>query len=189
MGVGREPHTAWGRAARRRAHAEGHRRGADADLVVYLEGFSPAVDDAVSQSVSDGAAFDVGRFADLDLTYTPIEDGEVTPDEAGTTDLHFWLDPTRLADVADELAVRLADLAPAHAQEIEANAEALRGELANLDAELDAGLATCTNRDLVTATTPSATSLSVTASAKSASPASRPLRSPHPRAWPRSPST
>ena len=123
---------------------------ADADLVVYLEGFSPAVDDAVSQSASDGAAFDVGRFADLDLTYTPIEDGEVTPDEAGTTDPHFWLDPTRLANVADELAVRLADLAPAHAQEIEANAEALRGELANLDAELDAGLATCTNRDLVT---------------------------------------
>ena len=85
---------------------------ADADLVVYLEGFSPAVDDAVSQSASDGAAFDVGRYADLDLTYTPIEDGEVTPDEAGATDPHFWLDPTRLADVADELAVRLADLAP-----------------------------------------------------------------------------
>ena len=119
---------------------------ADADLVVYLEGFSPAVDDAVSQSASDEAAFDVGRYADLDLTYTPIEEGEVTPDGAGATDPHFWLDPTRLAKVADELATRLADLAPAHAQEIEANAEALRGELADLDAELDAGLATCTNR-------------------------------------------
>ena len=123
---------------------------ADADLVVYLEGFSPAVDDAVSQSASDEAAFDVGSHADLDLTYTPIEEGAVTPDGAGATDPHFWLDPTRLAKVADELAPRLADLAPAHAQEIEANAEALRRELSNLDAELDAGLATCTNRDLVT---------------------------------------
>ena len=34
---------------------------ADADLVVYLEGFSPAVDDAVAQSASDEAAFDVAR--------------------------------------------------------------------------------------------------------------------------------
>jgi zinc transport system substrate-binding protein len=123
---------------------------ADADLVVYLEGFSPAVDDAVSQSASDHAAFNVGGHAGLDLTYTPIEEGEVTPDGTGATDPHFWLDPTRLATVADELAPRLADLAPAHAQEIDANAEALRGELSNLDAELDAGLATCTSRDLVT---------------------------------------
>ena len=123
---------------------------ADADLVVYLEGFSPAVDDAVSQSASDEAAFDVGRYAGLDLIYTPIEEGDVASDEAGATDPHFWLDPTRLAKVADEVAHRLADLVPAHASEIEANAEALRGDLASLDAELDAGLATCINRDLVT---------------------------------------
>jgi zinc transport system substrate-binding protein len=123
---------------------------ADADLVVYLDGFSPAVDDAVSQSASGEVAFDVGPFAGLDLTSTPIEEGEATSHEAGAVDPHFWLDPTRLADVADELASRLAALAPAHAQEIEANADALRAELSELDAELGAGLAICTNRDLVT---------------------------------------
>jgi zinc transport system substrate-binding protein len=123
---------------------------ADADLVVYLEGFAPAVDDAVTQSASDDAAFDVARYAGLDLTYTPIEEGEVASHEAGATDPHFWLDPTRLAKVAGEVAARLGDLAPAHAHEIDANADELRGELSSLDAELDAGLATCTNRDLVT---------------------------------------
>ncbi len=60
----------------------------DADLVVYLDGFQPAVDDAVGQIDGD-RRFDVADAgADLDLR--AASDDEVDP--------HFWLDPTRLAE-------------------------------------------------------------------------------------------
>ena len=122
---------------------------ADANLVVYLGGFQPAVDDAVEQEGKD-SAFDVTRAADLDLTYTPIEDGDQKSDEAGATDPHFWLDPLRLAAVADALAARLSRLRPQEAPQYEANAAALRTELEALDAEFEAGLKDCTNTNLVT---------------------------------------
>ena len=123
---------------------------ADADLVIYLEGFSPAVDDAVSQSASDEAGFDVGRYADLDLTYTPLEEGEVTPDGAGAADPHFWLDPTRLADVATALGEDFARRDPANATAYRASAATLVAELDGLDTEFRTGLAQCRTRELVT---------------------------------------
>jgi len=122
---------------------------ADADLVVYLQGFQPAVDDAVQQEGGDHA-FDVSRAADLDLTYTPIEEGQQHADEAGATDPHFWLDPVRLATVADALAARLGRLQPENASRYDTNAAALRVELEALDAEYEAGLADCANPNLVT---------------------------------------
>lgn len=122
---------------------------ADADLVVFLKGFQPAVDEAVKQEGGDHA-FDVSQAADLDLTYTPIEEGEQHTDEAGATDPHFWLDPLRLAAVADALAARLARLQPEQAGRYQSNAAALRAELEKLDGDFKAGLADCANTNLVT---------------------------------------
>ena len=65
-------------------------------------------------------------------------------------DIHFWLDPLRLADVADGMAQRLAELDPSGADAFRANAAALRADLTALDAEFVSGLATCARRDLVT---------------------------------------
>lgn len=121
----------------------------DADLVIYLSGFQPAVDEAVDQEAGD-SAYDVAETARLDLTYTPIEEGEVATDEAGALDPHFWLDPTRLADVADALAARLGELKPDNAGAFEDNAAQLRTELEALDAEMQDGLAGCENKDVVT---------------------------------------
>jgi zinc transport system substrate-binding protein len=121
----------------------------DADLMVYLKGFQPAVDDAVSQEAG-GRGFDVSKAADLNLTYTPIEEGQQHTDEAGATDPHFWLDPLRLAAVGDALAARLGTLDPTHASRYEANAAALRAKLEALDREYKAGLTDCANPDLVT---------------------------------------
>ncbi len=72
---------------------------ADADLVVYLSGFQPAVDTAVAEQAS--TSYDVAGAADLDAK-----------------DPHFWLDPVRLADVADTLADRLAQLSPGRRREL-----------------------------------------------------------------------
>lgn len=120
----------------------------DADLVVYLSGFQPAVDEAVAQQAPE-TSLDVAESAQLNLTYTPIEEGEETG-EAGAVDPHFWLDPMRLADVGDALAVRLGEADPANAAAFTTNAEAVRAQLATLDAEFTEGLASCANRDVVT---------------------------------------
>lgn len=122
---------------------------AEADLVVYLRGFQPAVDEAMAEADED-KVFDARPAADLDLRFTPIEDGEQHDDEAGTEDPHFWLDPTRLVAVATELAEALGDRAPEHRDTFAANLQVLVGRLESLDAELDAGLADCDRRDLVT---------------------------------------
>jgi len=118
----------------------------DADLVVFLADFQPAVDNAVAQEAAD-AAFDAAEHTDLDLTYSPIEEGR--PSES-SLDPHFWLDPMKLAEVADALADRLGELDPDHAAGFTANARALRGELETIDADLRLGLATCENENLVT---------------------------------------
>lgn len=138
----------------------------DAGLIVYLSGFSPAVDDAVS-SVGGGHAFDVAPAARLDLEGGEEEDDHADGDadhaadatddhgaddghDHGSIDPHFWLDPTRLADVADAVAARLADLRPDRAADFTANAATLRADLETLDGEYETGLASCANTDIVT---------------------------------------
>ncbi|SNS64496.1 zinc transport system substrate-binding protein [Geodermatophilus saharensis] len=128
----------------------------EADLVVYLEGFQPALDDAVTQA--GDAAWDAGQAADLSLTTEAHEhEGESEEEHAAhgeedgeVADPHFWLDPTRLADVGDALADRLAEVDPDGADTYRANAEALRGDLESLDAEMQEGLADCAVTTLVT---------------------------------------
>ena len=116
---------------------------AEADLVVYLAGFQPAVDEAVAQAAGD-RALDVSDAADLTLS---------APDGSSTPDPHFWLDPTRLADVADAVAAKLTAVDPAGASTYAANSAALRDDLEALDTDLAKGLAVCDSRYLVTSHT------------------------------------
>lgn len=113
----------------------------DAALVVHLSHFQPAVDAAVAAHAAE-RSLDVAEAADL-LTLTEEHDH-------GAVDPHFWLDPTRLAAVGEAIADRLAQSDPAGAAAYRANAAAFTAQLTTLDAEVKTGLATCTNRDLVT---------------------------------------
>ena len=110
----------------------------EADLVVYLSGYQPAVDEAVEQQAR-GTAFDAAESGRLTRT-----------SGTGAVDPHFWLDPMRLADVGDALAQRLGEADPANAATFTGNAEAVRAQLATLDREVTDGLAACENRDVVT---------------------------------------
>ena len=123
----------------------------DADLVVYLATFQPAVDEAVAREADD-RAYDVTPDASLDLTYTPIEEGG-NSGEAATVDPHFWLDPLRLSDIGDAFAARLGDADPANAQAFLDNAATLRTSLEELDVEIATALTSCEQRDLVTSHT------------------------------------
>jgi zinc transport system substrate-binding protein len=137
-----------------------------ADLVVVLEGFQPAVDEAAAVEAGD-RAWDAGQVADLSLTAD--EHGDEHGDEGeehegeehegeeedhadeAAADPHFWLDPMRLAAVGDALAERLAEIEPDAADTFERNAADLRADLEQLDQEIETGLADCDVRTLVTA--------------------------------------
>lgn len=120
----------------------------DADLVIYLSGFQPAVDEAVKQA-DPARVIDVAQYADLmDLTGEAHADEDHTDHDHGDVDPHFWLDPLRLAAVSDAIAERLADIDPEHAAEYTTHATAARADLADLDAEFTQGLKTCARREV-----------------------------------------
>ena len=137
-----------------------------ADAVVYLSGFQPAVDDAVAQAAPEHALDAVHAGVEGEEAHSAEEHGaaeeshteEAHGDEAsaeephaeddhghdhGGEDPHFWLEPDRLAAVATEVAHELAEVDPDNAETYESNAEELATELAALDEEFAAGLATC----------------------------------------------
>jgi zinc transport system substrate-binding protein len=116
----------------------------DADLVVYLGGFQPAVDQAVR--LGSPHALDVAAAAHLDLTGT----GEGAAASGPRPDPHFWLDPTRLSAVAAVIAGRLTAVDPAHRDLFAKNLGVLDADLAALDGEFKTGLASCSNTVLVT---------------------------------------
>jgi zinc transport system substrate-binding protein len=119
-----------------------------ADLVVYLRGFQPAVDDVVSK----GRAFDVAAVQPLLAAHHEDEhageEGEEHEEHEGG-DPHFWLDPTRLATVAEAVAKRLGEIDKVHAADYVARAASLRTELTTLDKEYADGLASCQRHEIV----------------------------------------
>ena len=122
----------------------------DAELIVYLSGFQPAVDDAVDQNGGD-RAFDVATVQPLlDAAAGGHQhEGEAGHEETGGKDPHVWLDPTRLATIGDRLAERLGKADPDRAADFTARAKALRAELEQLDGEYAQGLRTCQRREIV----------------------------------------
>ncbi len=118
----------------------------DADLLVHLEGFQPAVDEAAANEAADHS-WDAGTAAHL----IPAAEADGHGDEHdGSLDPHFWLDPTRLADVGDALADQLAERDPDSATTYERNAAGLRADLEALDGEIEDALADCRVDTLVT---------------------------------------
>jgi zinc transport system substrate-binding protein len=122
-----------------------------ADLVIYLRGFQPAVDEAVVQS---------GGTNVLDIaTVVPLEDHGAGADEHtahehdegnGGLDPHVWLDPTRLAAIAGAVAERLGAIDSKHAPDYRANASRLESQLTDLDRRFTTGLASCERTEFIT---------------------------------------
>lgn len=136
----------------------------DADLVVYLSGFQPAVDEGIEQRAPEHVVDAAGSAG---LEEHPGEDADAHADESaeehaehadesgdghdhGPTDPHFWLDPTRLAAVGDAVADELSAIDPDHADDYAAGAAALTADLDDLDAEYAQTLAPCAGATLVT---------------------------------------
>ena len=115
----------------------------DADLVVVLPGFQPAVDASLAQNAT-GEVLDVTEAVDLQpFSEHEHEAADEHGHAEGEDDPHFWLDPLRVADLGDALAGRLADLDPERAEAYTANAADLREDLEALDTAYAEGLASC----------------------------------------------
>src|SRR5690348_3190901 len=84
----------------------------EADVVVYLRGFQPAVDEAIIGEAKR-TSLDVGAIE-------PLLTGGDPP---------TWLDPVRFATIGDRLAERLATVDPANAADYQRRAADLRRDL------------------------------------------------------------
>jgi len=131
----------------------------DADLVVYLgNGFQPGVAEIASRRDSatldllDTISLEEGAHDAVDADEGHVgEANEGEHAEGRGLDPHFWLDPTLMAQAADAVVDALVEVDADGAGTFRANAEAYKRELASLDADIQAGLATCERRDIVTA--------------------------------------
>jgi zinc transport system substrate-binding protein len=149
----------------------------EADVVVFEHEFQPAVDEAID-NVSDAVVVDAAEAVELRTLEEQHEghagesgeehatEEEHSEDEHsgeehsedehsgddghdhGDTDPHFWQDPLLMADLADAVADGLAEVDADGAATYRANADELRTELEELDAEFTEGLAGC-ERDTV----------------------------------------
>ncbi|WP_441246192.1 metal ABC transporter substrate-binding protein [Kitasatospora sp. McL0602] len=115
-----------------------------ADVVVYLKGLQPTVDQAVGQSSAkhkvDAAAASplVDHHLDEGATDPAAQSGAAHDHAAG--DPHIWLDPTRYATVAKSVGSELAKADPANAADYQKNTDALVTKLAALDQEFQDSL-------------------------------------------------
>jgi zinc transport system substrate-binding protein len=115
-----------------------------ASLVIFERGFQPAVDDGVDQAgVSDDAALDVTDVVTLTAA-TEGSDGE------SDFDPHVWLDPVAMEQITKAVADRLIEIDPQHQKAYERNRDQLLGNLRQLDAAYEQGLADCERRMIVT---------------------------------------
>ena len=178
---------------------------AEADLVVYLTGFQPAVDDAIAEHAQ--RALDVAEVVTLIETEGYHDHGHGHEEEDhghgheeedhghghgheeedhghghgheeedhghgheeedhghghgheeedhghghdhGPEDPHVWLDPDRLATIADEVAAELSALDAERADQYTAGAADLRQDLVALDTAYAEGLADCERQEIV----------------------------------------
>ena len=136
----------------------------EADLVMYLKQFQPAVDEAVAQSGNEHL-LDAAQFADL-LPATGAEhdhdhgdDDHADADhddhgghdhDHGDFDPHYWLDPNRMAKVGQALADQLGKQYPEMKDDLQANAKKFSESMSKIDEEYKAGLAKCERKEFVT---------------------------------------
>ena len=125
----------------------------EADLVVYLKGFQPAVDKAVDQSGAKNK-LDLSQViqlhpADHDHDHDS-EAGETEDHDHGTTDPHFWLDPTLEAKAVSAIADELSKIDAQNKSIYETNAKNVTNDLTALDEEYKSSLTNCQVKTIIT---------------------------------------
>jgi zinc transport system substrate-binding protein len=125
-------------------------------LALFVDGFMPAVDEAIESQIPD-RALDLGQSVTLLESAEHAHEGEVASDEAATEaddhgafDPHIWLDPANMILMANAISERLISIDPDRADFYTANTKVINSELEALDKEFTAGLASCELKEIVT---------------------------------------
>jgi zinc transport system substrate-binding protein len=137
----------------------------DADLLLYISGFQPALEEAAQQS-APADSLDLLSVKGLNLL-TATEDGhdhghdegekhsdesdeEAHSDEEMVSDPHVWLDPERLIVVAKAVASKFSEVDPANSEKFESNLASFVTKLEDLDKKFVSGLGSCERNLIVT---------------------------------------
>lgn len=143
----------------------------DANAVIYLRGFQPAVDQAGAQS-GNSHVLDVTSVVPLQTqsqeqahehangTAETGEHDEADPGhdhgdtghdhDHGELDPHVWLNPLNMVTITEAVVAQLSEIDPDHAAVFRTNARALVAELDRLNAAYVSGLTTCERREFIT---------------------------------------
>jgi zinc transport system substrate-binding protein len=137
----------------------------DADLLLFISGFQPALEEAAQQS-APADSLDLLSVKGLNLL-TATEDGhdhghgegekhsdesdeEAHSDEEMINDPHVWLDPERLIVVAKAVASKFSEVDPANSEKFEGNLASFVTKLEDLDKKFVSGLGSCERNLIVT---------------------------------------
>jgi len=123
----------------------------EADLILYVGGFQPAVDEAITQHGGDRSV-DVSTGINLIPADHATQDH--AEDESGEeahdgTDPHIWLDPENMITISNTIASRLGAVAGERGPEIVTRSQRFNTELEQLNERWAAGTKECQNRNLV----------------------------------------
>lgn len=110
-----------------------------ADIVFYIKGFNPAIDNAIAQSTMRNAV-DVSSLEEL-----PSSDNEIVGN-----DPHIWQDPTKYSQAASIFARAISKVDRANSKSYENNLATLKSSLGELDSKFKSGLAVCQRKEIVT---------------------------------------
>ncbi|MFC7930985.1 metal ABC transporter substrate-binding protein [Streptomyces cinereoruber] len=138
----------------------------EADVILYLKGIQPAVDEAIAQAGVKNTV-DAATLTKLEAHGTSTghdhgeeghadehagEEGHEGHDhgsEAGA-DPHVWLDPVKYAEVAKGVGSAFEKADPEHAADYKKNTDALVKKLGDLDTEFETGLKNTATRTFIT---------------------------------------
>ncbi|MFI5803322.1 metal ABC transporter substrate-binding protein [Streptomyces sp. NPDC051561] len=134
----------------------------DADLIVYLKGLQPAVDEAVQQSGAKNTV-DATTLTSLEAHGTETG-GHGAEEEAGheghdhghdhgaegASDPHIWLDPVKYGEVAKGVGKALQKADPANAATYKKNTDTLVTKLDGLNTAFENGLKNTTTKTFIT---------------------------------------
>ncbi len=135
----------------------------EADVIVYLKGVQPAVDEAIAQAGVKNTV-DATTLTKLEAHGTGAghdhghgeeghehagEEGHDHGSEAGT-DPHVWLDPVKYAEVAKGVGSAFEKADPDHAADYRKNTDALVKKLGDLNTEFETGLKNTATRTFIT---------------------------------------
>ncbi|MDA9913107.1 metal ABC transporter substrate-binding protein [Candidatus Nanopelagicales bacterium] len=136
---------------------------AEADLVLYIKGFQPAVDAAVEQEAPDTSMNLAKGLETLTQEEHDHEDeeGDEHSDEGdhdhegeeetgkSIPDPHVWLDPANMITMAESLQTRMTELSPDAEQAFTTHTARISEHLTTLDEDWKEGTAKCESRELV----------------------------------------